>query len=72
MYRQPELMVYLNMMGFRGQPLLLGPTVETYIKYDHFEYFSASKCHQFERIARTLWNLLMQYNSLKGFPIVLC
>ena len=33
-YKAPELMVYLNMMGFRGQPLVLDTTVETYVKYD--------------------------------------
>ena len=33
-YSAPELMVYLNMMGFGGQPLVLGPTVDAYVKYD--------------------------------------
>ena len=27
-------MVYLNTMGFGGRPLVLGPTVDTYGKYD--------------------------------------
>ena len=35
-YRQPELMVYLNMMGFGGLPLVLGLAVDTYVKYDQF------------------------------------
>ena len=33
-YSAPELMVYLNMMGFGGRPLVLGPTVDTDVKYD--------------------------------------
>ena len=53
-------MVYLNMEGFGGGLLVLGPTVNTYVKYDQFEYFSASKCQHFERTTRTLWILLMQ------------
>ena len=32
-YRQPELMGFRNMMGLGGQPLVLGPTVDTYAKY---------------------------------------
>ena len=41
-------MVYLNMMVFGGLPPVLGPIVDTYIKYDEFENFSASKCQHFE------------------------
>ena len=33
MYICPELMVYRNMMGLGGRPLVLGPTVYTYVKY---------------------------------------
>ena len=33
-YSAPELMVYLNMMGFGGRLLVIGTTVETHIKYD--------------------------------------
>ena len=53
-------MVYLNMEGFGGGPLVLGPNVDAYVKYDKFEHFSASKCQHFERTTRTLWILLMQ------------
>ena len=65
-------MVYLNMKGFGFRSLVLGPPVDTYVKYDKFEHFSASKCQHFERMARTLWSLLVQYNALKGFPSVPC
>ena len=65
-------MVYLNMMGFLGQSLVLGPTVYTYVKYDESEHFSASKCQNFEWTERTLWSLLIQYNALKGFSSVPC
>ena len=71
-YSAPELMVYLNIMGFGGRPLVLGPTVYTYVKYDHFEHFRASKCQHFERKAHTLSSLMMQSNALKGFPSVPC
>ena len=63
-------MVYLNMEGFGGEPLVLGPNVDAYVKYDKFEHFSASKCQHFERMARTLWSLLVQSNALEGFPSV--
>ena len=33
-------MVYLTMVGFGGQPLVLGPTVDTYVKYDKFDFFA--------------------------------
>ena len=65
-------MVYLTMMGFGGRPLVLGTTVETYVKYDSTEHFSAIKCQYFKRMERTLWILLLQYNALKGSPSVPC
>ena len=65
-------MVYLTMMGFWGQPLVLGTTVDTYVKYDYFEHFNARKCQHFERKVRTLWSLLVQPNALKVFPSVPC
>ena len=65
-------MVYLTMKGFGGRPLVLGPTLDAYVKYDQFEYFSASKFQHFESMARTFWRLLVQSNSLKGFPSVIC
>ena len=34
MYNWPELMFYLTMVGFGGRPLVLGPTIDTYVKYD--------------------------------------
>ena len=34
MYILPELMLYLTMVGLGGWHLVLGPTLETYIKYD--------------------------------------
>ena len=58
----------LNMMVFGVQPLALGPTVDTYVKYDQFEHFIPSKCQHFERITCTLWSLLVQSSALKGFP----
>ena len=58
-YSAPEFMVYRNMMVLGGQPLVLGPTVETYVKYDLFEYFRTSKLQNFEWMERTLWSLLM-------------
>ena len=36
---QPELMVYPNMMGFGGRPLVLGPTVETYVNNIRMDTF---------------------------------
>ena len=42
-YNWPELMFYLTMKGFGGRPLVLGPTVYTYVKYDQLEDFSAGK-----------------------------
>ena len=63
-------MVFRNMMGLGGQPLVLGPTVDTYAKYNEFEHFRESKCQHFERTKRTLWSLVMKSNGLKGFPIV--
>ena len=41
-------MVYLTMKVFGVRPLVVGPTVDTYVKYDHFEHFSVSMCHNFE------------------------
>ena len=65
-------MVYLTMKGCVGRLLIVGPTVDTYIKYDQFKHFSTSKCQNFELTARTLWILLLQYNMLKGYPSVPC
>ena len=65
-------MVYLTMKGIRVQPLVLGLTVDTYVKYDRFENFRMSKCQHFERMAHTLWSLMMQSNVLEGFPSVTC
>ena len=65
-------MVYLTMVGFGVQPLVLGPTVDNYVKYNQFEHFSLRKCHHFEQMAHTLWSLLVEYNTLKGFPNVPC
>ena len=65
-------MIFRNMMGLGGRPLVLGTTVNTYVKYDQFEYFNASKYQHFERTAHTLWSLLVPYNALKGFPSVPC
>ena len=33
-YSWPELMIFRDMMGLGGQPLVLGPTVDTYVEYD--------------------------------------
>ena len=33
-YSALELMGYLNRMGLRNRPLVLGPTLDTYVKYD--------------------------------------
>ena len=65
-------MVYLNMMVFWVQTLVLGPTIDTYVKYNQFKHFIVSKCQHFEQIARTLWILLVQSNAKKVFPSVLC
>ena len=65
-------MVYLNMMGFGDQHLLICPTVYTCIKYNQFEHFIASKCRNFKRTAHTLWSLLVQAIALTGFPSVPC
>ena len=65
-------MVYLNMKGFWGWPLVLGLTIYTYLKYDQFKTFSANKCQKFGRTARTLWSVMVPYNTLKGFPSVPC
>ena len=58
-YCWPELMVFHNMMGLGGRSLVLDTTIDTYLKYDYFEHFSASKCQHFERTARTLLRLLV-------------
>ena len=63
-------MIYLTMVGFGDQPLVLGPIVDTYVKYDYFEHVRASKCHHFEQMSHTLWSLLVQSNLLKSFPSV--
>ena len=34
MYSAPELMVNLNKLVFGGRPLVLGPTVDTYVEYN--------------------------------------
>ena len=31
-YSWPEFMVYLTVVGLGGQPLVLGPTADTYVK----------------------------------------
>ena len=63
-------MVYLTIVGFGDRSLVIGPTVYTYIKYDQFEHFSASKFQHFERTACTLWSVLVQSNAHKGLPSV--
>ena len=65
-------MVYLNMIEFGGQPLVLGPTLDTYKKYDQLDFVLVIKCHRFEQTAHNLLSLLAQYNALKGFPSVPC
>ena len=64
--------IFRNITELGGKPLVLGPTVDTYVKYDSFKHFRDSKSQHFERTACTLWSLLMQSNALKGFPSVPC
>ena len=59
------------MMVFGVQPLALGPTVDTYVKYDQFEHFIPSKYQHFERTTCTLWSLLVQSSALKGAELSL-
>ena len=57
------------MMGFGGRPLVLGTTIDTYVNYDQIENFSASKCQNFERTARTLWSIDGNYQVITLFSL---
>ena len=65
-------MGYLNKLGFRGRPLVLGTTIDTYVKHNQLENFIANKCQHFEQTERTLCIIMVQYNALKGFPSIPC
>ena len=65
-------MVYYTMMVFGGQPLVLGTTVDTNVKYSQLKQNCTSKCQYFEQTAHSLCILLVQSNALKGFPSVPC
>ena len=65
-------MFYLHKLGFGGQSLVLGTSVDTYVKYNSFEKFRSRKCQNFERMSHTLYILMMKYKVLKGLPSVPC
>ena len=57
---------------FKGQYIVLVPTVGTYIELSYIKHVSVNKCQHFEGIVLTLCIFMMLYNALKGFPSVPC
>ena len=48
--------------------IVLVPTVDTYVEWGCIEHFSANKYQNFEETGRTLWNIIVPSNPLKGLP----